>query len=77
MLPKHITEYQSEAFTGFRVAIQKKGIIFVKYFSMLRQSREEALDAAIAYESSLSTEIAKCKTMLELVELYKNHASNN
>ena len=71
MSKKHITEYKNETFKGFRVSIQKKGITFVKYFSLLKMDREVALQMAEEYEAELSKKLATCSTLEEILEVYK------
>lgn len=69
MYPKHITNYETESYKGFRVAIQKKGILFVKYFSKLGRTDQEALNDAIAYEAALSTRLTTCSTVEDIIKL--------
>ena len=71
MYKKHITEYKNETFKGFRVSIQKKGITFVKYFSLLKMDRETALKMAEEYEAELSKKLAPLQTLEEILEVYK------
>lgn len=72
---KHIGEYDHETFCGFRVAIQKKGIAFVRYFSTKKMDRETALNEAIAYEAELMRDLSSCKTVDDVLVVFKKHNS--
>lgn len=68
---KHITEYNNQTFSGFRVAVQRKGITFVKYFSFLKMDRETALDMAIMCESELMDKLHGCSTLDDVLVVFK------
>lgn len=70
-MKKHITEYEGGSFYGFRVAMQKRGITFFKYFSSTKLGRDEALRQAIAFEQELSSRISGCDYQ-QLLDLHKN-----
>ena len=70
---KHITiqSYdKGHAFDGYRVAMQKKGITFCKYFSIKDSSWEEAEKHAIECEEYLSQMLNACNTQNEVIKFY-------
>lgn len=71
-MTKYITPYDNDTFWGYRVSIQKKGIIITKYFSSTKLGDKEAKVMAIAYRDELLTALKSCKTAEDVLELRKN-----
>lgn len=77
---KHITKNKTElghASNGYRVCMQKKGIVFCKYVLVTKMSWEEAEREAIAIEEYLTEKLAECNTQDEVINFYLEWRKKN
>lgn len=69
---KYITAYDNDTFYGYRVSIQKKGIVITKYFSSTKLGDKNAKNMAIAYRDNLLAALKSCQTSEEVLEVRNN-----
>lgn len=69
---KHITKCtyeQGHSFNGYRVAMQRKGVVFCKYIPA-KKNWEAAEKKAIKLEAYLAKNLKKCKSQDDAVKFY-------
>lgn len=77
---KHISKIETElghSLNGYRVCMQKKGIVFCKYVLVTHMSWEEAERKAITIEEELTTNLAACNTQDEVINFYLEWRKKN
>lgn len=70
---KHITKYTydgGKSFNGYRVAIQKKGVVFCEYVPAKDCGWDKAEKKAIELEEYLAENLAACNSQDEAIQFY-------
>lgn len=70
---KHITKCtyeQGHSFNGYRVAMQRKGVVFCKYISAKDNNWQAAEKQAIKLEAYLAKNLKKCNSQDDAVQFY-------